>query len=1349
MTTQTKIDMKDRELALDGTYEELLEVGFGRGALEDSPKFIDKDVMGYGTALDEKIMSYDDFEGLIKAQRKQANKFNEFIYQSNPVLKRLFNKGNSALIVDEIDLTTVIDGEKNKMTVRMSTVLEYQNDSWVIVHWHGSLAEHISGGEDPWHVEEWKQKAEELERMVEEKTADLLIKNRELEIETSLERVRTVAMGMARSEDLLDICEVSYNEFEKLGFTSLRAVLIHIHDDESRSFTDYDYCKLFGGQIANLNYDSHPLVVKFLKQTKSSKDAFAEAVFSGEELESWKKIRLETGQKDDPRLNNIEALYYYGYSIGVGDFTISTLTPIDESQRKILKRFRNVFDLAYRRYLDITQAEAQVREAEIQLALERVRARTMAMHRSDELAETASILFKQMTELGVTPERITIGLIKEETKVIEVWSTDQEGIKINYQFNVSLDEQTSGKRIYEAWKEKKKSIVIDLSGKELNDWILYVREEMGMTIKSELIREHRIHSVAFFSQGIILTTTPEPLPEESMKLLERFADVFNLTYRRFQDLQKAEAQAREAQIEAALERVRSRAMAMHSSEDLAETVDTFFSELNGLNITPRRCGVGMVDEYTRIADIHATTDTQEKKIKNMTGKLKLAGHPVLDEIFESWKLQKEYHPVLRGSEISEYYQIMNPQVTFPDFATDEVQYGYYFMFKEGGVFAWTDKAYTDTELQIFRRYTSVLSLTYRRFLDLKEAEAQAREAKIEAALEKVRSRSLAMHTTNELGDVVKVIVEKLLDLGVVLDANGIVLCTYFKNSKDILHWIVSPDFSFTGSYLLPYFDHPIFNSTWESKLSGDEYFSKAYTVEEKNSFFEYAFEHSDYKHFPDEFKQWVFQNDKHILSFAWQKNSAILIPSHTGVVPSEDDVAILKRFAKVFEQSYVRFLDLKKAEAQAREAEIQLALERIRARTMAMQQSDELSETSFLLAKQVRELGINAWGCAFHIYADNEDGDYEWFSNERGYLPFYKTPREKFFKRYYEKRKNDESFYVEEFKGKKCLDHYLYIMTLPVVGEALKDLQKSGKSLPDSQIDHVAYFKYGYLLFITYDPVPEAYEIFKRFAKEFEQTYTRFLDLQKAEAQNKIIQAENARKTQELEEARQLQLAMLPKELPNLSKLDIAVYMQTATEVGGDYYDFSTKDDGSLNVCLGDATGHGLKAGTLVSMIKSLFVSDSVRLSIKDFFNTSNETLKKMSLNKMMMAFAMINIYGNKIKIANAGIPPIYIYRKNINEVEEIKINGLPIGAMRNSKYEVYDSQLNSGDVIIMLSDGMPELQNTNDEMYGYERLREVFSKNANKTADDIITVLKQESNTWSHGREPDDDITFVVIKIK
>ena len=85
----------------------------------------------------------------------------------------------------------------------------------------------------------------------------------------------------------------------------------------------------------------------------------------------------------------------------------------------------------------------------------------------------------------------------------------------------------------------------------------------------------------------------------------------------------------------------------------------------------------------------------------------------------------EYHPVLRGNEIKEYYQLVRPQISFPDYPNDAVQYGYFFFFEEGGVYAWTEKELAEDELKIYRRFTSVLSLTYKRYKDLKDAEASA------------------------------------------------------------------------------------------------------------------------------------------------------------------------------------------------------------------------------------------------------------------------------------------------------------------------------------------------------------------------------------------------------------------------------------------------------------------------------------------------------------------------------------------------------------------------------------------------------------------------------------------------
>ena len=97
--------------------------------------------------------------------------------------------------------------------------------------------------------------------------------------------------------------------------------------------------------------------------------------------------------------------------------------------------------------------------------------------------------------------------------------------------------------------------------------------------------------------------------------------------------------------------------------------------------------------------------------------------------------------------------------------------------------------------------------------------------------------------------------------------------------------------------------------------------------------------------------------------------------------------------------------------------------------------------------------------------------------------------------------------------------------------------------------------------------------------------------IKEAELRAQLAETENERKTKELEEARQLQLSMLPKDLPQLPNIDIAVYMKTATEVGGDYYDFNVAMDGTLTIVLGDATGHGMRAGTMVTSAKTLFNS--------------------------------------------------------------------------------------------------------------------------------------------------------------
>ena len=251
------------------------------------------------------------------------------------------------------------------------------------------------------------------------------------------------------------------------------------------------------------------------------------------------------------------------------------------------------------------------------------------------------------------------------------------------------------------------------------------------------------------------------------------------------------------------------------------------------------------------------------------------------------------------------------------------------------------------------------------------------------------------------------------------------------------------------------------------------------------------------------------------------------------------------------------------------------------------------------------------------------------------------------------------------------------------------------------------------------------------------------------EAERLVLAAENERKTKELEEARALQLSMLPKEIPALPHLDIAVYMKTATEVGGDYYDFRLSLDGTLTVVVGDATGHGMKAGTMVSVVKGLFNSYANNHDILFVFKEMARCIKQMNFEQLAMCMTMLKISGKKLTISSAGMPPVLVYKSSEKLLEEHLIKGMPLGTMVTFPYETKEIELNTGDTVFVMSDGFPEMQNGDGEIFGYQRVQNSFASIAAKEPEQIIEHLKNEESSWVKNSSPDDDITFVVIKIK
>lgn len=251
------------------------------------------------------------------------------------------------------------------------------------------------------------------------------------------------------------------------------------------------------------------------------------------------------------------------------------------------------------------------------------------------------------------------------------------------------------------------------------------------------------------------------------------------------------------------------------------------------------------------------------------------------------------------------------------------------------------------------------------------------------------------------------------------------------------------------------------------------------------------------------------------------------------------------------------------------------------------------------------------------------------------------------------------------------------------------------------------------------------------------------------EMQRALLEAENARKTKELEEARQLQLSMLPQTLPQLPNLDIAVYMKTAAEVGGDYYDFHLNDDGTLTVAIGDATGHGTKAGTVVTATKSLFQVLAQNGESPEIFKKFTHTLKSMNLGRMYMAMTLIKFKDNKIKIAAAGMPPTLLYRAATKSVEEINIKAMPLGSFSGFPYKQEELELFAGDTIVLMSDGLPEMFNQDGEILDYPAAKNIFAEVATRSPHEIIAHLIRAGETWANGHPQEDDVTFVVMKVK
>ena len=239
---------------------------------------------------------------------------------------------------------------------------------------------------------------------------------------------------------------------------------------------------------------------------------------------------------------------------------------------------------------------------------------------------------------------------------------------------------------------------------------------------------------------------------------------------------------------------------------------------------------------------------------------------------------------------------------------------------------------------------------------------------------------------------------------------------------------------------------------------------------------------------------------------------------------------------------------------------------------------------------------------------------------------------------------------------------------------------------------------------------------------------------------------ESERKTKELEEARELQNSLLPKTNPEVEGYQISTYLKSATEIGGDYYDFFYKKDEYFYAICGDATGHGVISGIMVSVTKA-GLNGIPMGSPSKILQKLNRIVKRVNFGRLRMSLTVAKLEKDSIELSSAAMPPTYYYSAKTNKIEEILVPNLPLGGLESEKYDGVKIDFKEGDVIVMISDGLPELPNPNNELLDYEKVEECFRDHSEKDAEGIKNALVELSDQWANGVMNPDDITIVVIK--
>ena len=239
------------------------------------------------------------------------------------------------------------------------------------------------------------------------------------------------------------------------------------------------------------------------------------------------------------------------------------------------------------------------------------------------------------------------------------------------------------------------------------------------------------------------------------------------------------------------------------------------------------------------------------------------------------------------------------------------------------------------------------------------------------------------------------------------------------------------------------------------------------------------------------------------------------------------------------------------------------------------------------------------------------------------------------------------------------------------------------------------------------------------------------------------------KQAQEYEEAREIQQALMPKEIPQMRGLEISASWRPARIVGGDYFDVFKFGASRLGLCIADVSGKGMPAALLMSNLQAVVKALATEnRSPKELVEKVN---RMMSLNTtegkfITLFYGLLDVDRKTLQYANAGHNPPVLTREDGVQVRLVQ-GGLIVGAFQESVYDQGEIDLRPGDRLVMFTDGLSEAVDGDGEEFGEERLAEASRSNRQLSAEALHRCLLDRVTDFCGG-EFEDDATVVAVAV-